>query len=214
MTTLDITNDFSLFTDHLAPVTLHHHGSTRKVTVETACREFGTTREAAPSEGAVLQTDATWPMQLPPGEAAPRVGDVAVDQQKNRWTILEVKHLAALGRWKCATRELRLAHGCEELVDVERAVWDDLGSGPEIVDWVYVCHALPAKIQLAELLLDTSTDPPTKQLLFDIILSESLPLEPDDRFTAEDGATYRLQSLEQANRIDALPIAHAVREEM
>jgi len=62
------------------------------------------------------------------------------------------------------------------------------------------------------MLLDTSTNPPTKQLLYEIILSESIALEPDDRFTAEDGASYRLQSLQQAERIDALPIARVVRE--
>ena len=60
---------------------------------------------------------------------------------------------------------------------------------------------------------DTSTNPPTQQMLFEIILSESIPLEPDDRFIADDGTSYRLLSLQQADRIDTLPVASVVQEE-
>jgi len=98
-----------------------------------------------------------------------------------------------------------------DLVDIERAVWDDLGNGPEIVDWVYVRVSLPAKIELDEMIVDSTTDPPQRQLLFDFMLSEPLPLEPDDQLTAEDGATYRLLSLEHHG---ALPIAKAIRTEI
>jgi hypothetical protein len=52
---------------------------------------------------------------------------------------------------------------------------------------------------------------PTTTLRFRIILGESYPLQPDDRFVAADGAIYRLESIEQADRIDVLPIAQVVR---
>ncbi len=48
-------------------------------------------------------------------------------------------------------------------------------------------------------------------LRFHIILGEAFPLQPDDRFVAADGAIYRLESIEQADRIDVLPIAKVVR---
>jgi len=214
MTKLNVEHDFAEFADNLEPVTLRRRGSTQQIIVETAYRHQGVTQEMEPTGGAVLQTDAVWHLRFPTGEVAPQLGDVVIDQHENRWTILQTEELSQLGRWKCAARELRIAYGCHDRVDIERAVWGDQGNGPEIIDWSYVCMALPVKIQLDEMILDTSTTPPTKQLLFDVFLSESIALEPDDRLTAEDGTSYRLQSLQQAERIDALSIARAVREEV
>ncbi len=214
MTKLNVEYDFAEFADNLESVTFRRRGSTQETVVETAIRHRGVTQEMEPSNGAVLQADAVWHLQLSTGEVAPQLGDVVIDQHKNRWTILQTEELTMLGRWKCASRELRIAFGCHDRVDIERPVWGDIGNGPEIIDWSYVCMALPVKIQLDEMILDTSTTPPTKQLLFDVFLSETIALEPDDRLTNEDGTSYRLQSLQQAERIDALPIAKVVREEV
>ena len=205
--------DLACFADQLEPVTLRRRGSTQALVIETAFRQQSVMKEMQPSGGAVLQTDATWQLQLPAEETPPQIGDTVIDQQKNRWTILKTEEFPLLGRWKCVCRELRIAHGCVDRVDIERAVWDDLGNGPEIVDWKYICMALPVKIQLDEMISDTSTNPPTQQMLFEIILGESIPLEPDDRFIAENGTSYRLLSLQQADRIDTLPVASVVQEE-
>ncbi|NOY30808.1 MAG: hypothetical protein GXP28_11760 [Planctomycetes bacterium] len=98
-------------------------------------------------------------------------------------------------------------------MDVERAVWGDLGSGPEIVDWVYAFTALPVKIQPEEIVVDDSLDPPVTKSFFHIHLSESILLEPDDRLVAEDGTVYLLQSYEGAERIDRLPVAKVLRKD-
>ncbi len=214
MTTFHAEEDFAVLVDDLEEVTLRRRGSAKAVTVAMAYRRQSKMQEAEPSGGATLQTDAVWHLQLPTGESGVQLGDVVIDKRQHRWTVLEVQQLSKLGRCQCVTRELRIAHGCIDRVDIERPVWDDLGNGPEIVAWRYVCMALPVKIQIDEMTLETSTNPPTRQVFFDIVLSESIPLEPDDRLTAEDGTTYRLQSLQQADRIDALPIARAVREEV
>ncbi len=213
MTKLDLTHDFQLLDDDLEAVTLRRRDSTSELFVEIAKRQQATTQAAEPGEGSVVQADVVWHLQLPHDEQMPQVGDVLIDQQKSRWTILQSQSLFALGRCKCATRELRLAFGCHQLVDVIRPVWDDLGSGPEVVDWTEVCNALPVSIRLDEMIADSSTTPPTKLLIYEFVLSELAPLEPDDRLIDERGNTYRLQSLTQAERIDRLPIAKALREE-
>lgn len=213
MTKIDLENDFNEIVDNLEVVTLRRRDSSKEFVVETAYRQQVQTQESEPSSGDALQTRAVWHLQLPTSDLAPHIGDVVIDLHSNRWTILETEQLALLGRWKCTVRELRLAYGCHDRVDIERPIWGDNGSGPEIVSWTKICVALPVKIQLDEMLLDTSTDPPTKQLFYDIILSESIALEPNDRFSSENGNSYRLQSLQQSDRIDALPIAHALREE-
>lgn len=52
---------------------------------------------------------------------------------------------------------------------------------------------------------------PTSTLRYRIILGEAFSLEPDDRFVAMDGTIYRLEAIEQVDRIDALPVAQVVR---
>ena len=59
--------------------------------------------------------------------------------------------------------------------------------------------------------IDDTTVTPTSTLRFTLILGEAFPLQSDDRFVATDGAIYRLESIEQTDRIDMLPIARGGR---
>jgi hypothetical protein len=205
---MDIATDFAQVVDGLEEVTLRRRDSHAIVSVLTARRQHVRTLEAEPSQGAVVEANAAWHLVLAEG-VAPHVGDVVLDAGDHRWTILEVEELPQLGRWKCVTRELRIAYGCGERVDVERAVWSD-GETPEIVGYTYVATALPVRIQPVEVSVD---DEQTGQATFRIILGESLALEPRDRFVGGDGTIYVLQSYQQAERIDVLPVAVVVRVE-
>jgi len=199
--------DFLLLTEGLESIELHRRGNVGTVAISTARRLAATSIEANPSDGLAQQADAIWHLQMPAGASAPKIGDVAVDGTGGRWTILQTEELSLLGRWRCVTRELSVAYGCLDRVDIERAVWGDLGSGPVIVDWVYAFTALPVKIQSDQIVVNDTITPPVTKSFFQIILSESILLEPDDRFVAEDGTVYLLQSYEGAERIDGLPIA-------
>ena len=204
--------DFANFVDRLESVTLQYRGSGGKVAISSALRHSTSTLEAEPSAGAAIQSDATWHLQLPEGEVSPSMGDVLIDESGNRWTILDLEELSYLGRWRCSTRELSVAFGCFDRVDIQRAIWDDLGSGPEIVDWSYAFTALPVKIQPLETTVDDSVSPEITASSFYIILSEQISLDPDDRFVAEDGSIYKLVSLQQEDRLDVLPIAQVLKE--
>lgn len=207
----DATTDFAQAVDGLESVSLLRRGSSQAVAISSARRQQETTLESEPSDGAARQADIQWHLQLPVGELSPEVGDAVVDLQGNRWTILQVEALSYLGRWKCAARDLRIVYGCLDRVDIERAVWDDLGSGPEIVGWNYAFSALPVKIQPSKVVVDNSVTPVITTAHFDIILSETIALEPDDRFVDEAGTIYQLVSYEQSERIDVLPIAKVTR---
>ena len=154
---LDPSSEFVQWADGLENVTLRRRDSGETVAITVALRRDVVAQEAEPSGGAALQTDAVWHLQLPAGESPPELGDIVIDTRDHHWTIQQTEELPLLGRWKCPARELRVAFGCVDHVDVQRAVWDDLGSGPEIVGWSYVYTALPVKIQPAETLVsDTS----------------------------------------------------------
>jgi hypothetical protein len=207
----DASDDFAPWVDQLESVTLRRRNSGDSVAVAAALRRHSATQEAEPSGGVARQADATWHLQLPAGESAPQLGDVVIDARDQRWTIQRTEQSSLLGRWKCFARELRVAFGCDERVDVQRAVWDDLGEGPVIVDWTFVYTALPVRIQPEETVVSGPLSSPTSTERFTVILGEAFPLEPDDRFVAADGAVYRLESIEQAGRIDVLPVAKVVR---
>ncbi len=204
---MEIATDFAQVADGLEEVTLRRRDSNTIVAVSAARRQHVRTQEAEPSQGTVVEANAEWHLVLAE-DVAPHVGDVVLAGADHRWTILEVEELPLLGRWKCAARELRIAYGCGERVDVERPVWSS-GEAPEIVGYTYVATALPVRIQPVEVSVD---DAHGGQATLRIILGESLALEPHDRFVAGDGTIYMLQSYRQAERIDALPVAVVVRE--
>ena len=210
---LDVTTDMELLVDGTENITLQHRHSLQKLAISSARRQRQITQEATPSAGDAQQTDCTWHFSLLPSEAAPQLGDVLIDGKAMHWTILEVRELTSLGRWKCQTRNLAVAFGCEDRVDIQRPVWEDLGSGPEIVRWIDVGTSLPVKIQPISLVPDNNVAPTTAEQTYRIILSETLDLEPGDRFVGETGETYTLQSYIQTERLEVLPIAEVVRDE-
>ena len=207
----DASDDFAQIGDALETVVLARRVTHEAVPNVTAQRGELITLESISSGGTVGRSDAVWHVQLLAGVAQPELGDVLIDTQGNRWTVLEVQEFPLLGRWKCRTRELRVAYGCDDRVDVQRAVWDDLGSGLEIVDWDYVYTALPVRIQPETSTASDTSDMPTLTSRFQIVLGEPFPLEPDDRFVSPEGTVYRIESIQQAERIDVLPVATVIR---
>jgi hypothetical protein len=209
---LDASNDFAQCMDGLESVTLRRRDSGETLALSAALRRRTTTQEAEPSGGAARQADAVWHVQMPAEEAPPQLGDVLIDAAGIRWTILEVEPERLLGRWKCTARNLSVAFGLDDRVDIQRAEWGDLGEGPVIVDWNFVATAVPVRIQPEETVVSGLLDAPTSVARFTIILGEPFPLGPDDRFVAADGAIYRLESIEQVDRLDVLPVARVVRK--
>jgi hypothetical protein len=203
----DFADDFADVVDGLETVTLRRRESNTVVAVTAARRLAAVSREAEVSAGAVVRSDVEWHLVLG-DDTAPQVGDIVIDAQGNHWTILVAEQLPHLQRWKCAARELRIVYGCGERVDIERPVWSE-GESPEIVGWTYVVTALPVRIQPVEVGVG---DDGSGEAVFHIIMGESIAVEPHDRFVAGDGTVYALHSFEQAERIDALPIARVVRE--
>lgn len=203
----DFATDFAEIVDGLEEVTLCRRDGVTTVSVAAARRQRVNQREAEPSAGMVVESNAEWHLAFNEG-VAPHVGDVVLDANGGRWTILTAEQLPMLARWKCATRDLRIAYGCGERVDIGRPVWSE-GETPEIVGWTYVATALPVRIQPISIGVDESEK---GRATFRIILGESVALEPHDRFVAGDGAIYLLESYEQAERIDVLPVAIVVRE--
>lgn len=207
----DPTSDVTDVVDGVEAVELRRRDTGESVSIATALCRSQTVSEAEPSGGIAQQADAEWYLQLPTGETDPGLGDVVIDTMGHHWTVLEAEQQSLLGRWKCSTRELRIASGCDQFVDVQRAVWADLGEGPVIVSWNDVYTALPVRIQPSKKEASDTSNMPVVTEQFTIILGDAFPIESDDRFVGTDGSIYRLESHEQAERIDKLPIANVIK---
>lgn len=213
MSDFDPAADFAAVIDFQEAVTLERRDESASTAISAARRYSCETREAMPSAGIVTAADARWQFTLPTGETEPVLGDVLVDTLTHRWTILTLKRLTTIGLWECETRELRIAGGLSDRVDLERATYVE-ENGEMVVDsWTTVATDLPARIQPITTRFDRTTAPPTISTELQIVFGGAIALEPEDRLVGEDGTIYWIERVEQAERIDVLPVVSVVREE-
>ena len=155
----------------------------------------------------VARTDVVWQFAWAEGVELPRIGDTIIDAANECWTILSVEVRGANSRLRCVTRSLRIVHQLDDRLEIQAAVWEDSGSGPEIVGWTPLRTAVPARIQPDQVTIDHTTDPPTSTSTYRILLADDTPLDHNHRLIGSDGTVYQILEYAQAERINALPVA-------
>jgi hypothetical protein len=208
---LNIAADFATIVDATEPLTLKRRDSAATIAIARAWRSSASTTDAEPSGGHVAQADVVWQFAWESGVPRPRLGDALIDAAGECFTILLIDNLLATGRVRCAARILRLVYSLYDRVDVQIAVIEDSGGGPEITGWQTIRAALPARIQPDQLEVDNTTDPATATETHRILLGEQLTLDANTRFVSPAGDVYQLIEYLQAERIDALPVARVVK---
>jgi hypothetical protein len=209
----DVEGDFAVILDGGEAVTLKRRDSAQTVSIPSAMRIAPRTSEPEPAGGHVAQSDVAWQFPWSDATVKPRLGDAILDAAGGCFTILAIDELAITGRVRCTTRNLQFVYQLNDRVDVQRAVWEDTGGGPEIVDWTTIRSAVPARVQPAEVTIDNTASPATGEAAYRIILGEQLELDADTRLVDPQGNVYQLVEFAQAERIDALPVARVVKVE-
>jgi hypothetical protein len=191
-TNFTTTNDFPAIADGLEPVTLLRRESPAgpgeiiphalRRTIDAA-EVIGENRRTIESDGRYFATDASWSLPVPELTAAPRLGDVLRDAAGRRWTILEARLVALDARWRCFTRELSIAFGLEDAIDVLQNV-----SG----DWVVVREGVHGRIQPLETQIVTAQSVESSIRRCRIILEEPYDLDHTHRLRGPDGSLYRI----------------------
>ncbi len=204
---LNVQGDFSDIVDGLEVVTLRRRGSSTTIPVAKAWRFSSKTEDPESANGATVRNDVQWQFEWDESNGEPRLGDTILDANNQCWTILTIEQLRTKTRYRCLTRNLAVTHGLDQRVDIQQAVWEDLGSGPEITSWRTVQAAVPARIQPDRLTVDNLASPATSTATYRIILEETLELDHDHRFVDTKGTVYQLLEFKQAERIDVLPVA-------
>ena len=197
-------DDLADVMDGLTSVTLLRPGSSNTIDVAHALCRTVRTREIRKSEGRYTAGDVAW--HLPDGELSwpPRVGDVIVDADDRRWTVLDVQATTLEGRWRCVCRNLAVEQGLDQYVDVEKATYQKGDSGADQPTWQAWKTGLRARIQPVETRMTHEHERRTSQTAFRIFLLEDVLLDHTHRVRGPDGTVYRVVGCRKSERIDAL----------
>jgi hypothetical protein len=199
--TLDVSDDFSIILDGAEPITLARRDGAETIAVAKAWRYSQFSTEVEGTGGHVVLADVVWQLAWDWAVELPRVGDLVVDQDERAGIVLSVAQHLARTRLRLQTRELRVS-GPNARVDIQQAVWDDLGGGPEIVAWLDVDPSVPAWIQPVQTIVDTLADPVSSTTDYRVYLGKPVALDHNHRLIAADGTIYELVEFSGAGRID------------
>jgi hypothetical protein len=206
----DPADDFANVTDGLEPVTLLRPGSAA-TSIGGALRAAVSTAEARASEGKHTAGDVVW--HVPAAEVAgpPVPGDVIVDAAGGRWTVLGVRRATAGSRWRCACRNLAIAGGLDQHVDIEQATYIKGEHGAEHAAWRPWRTGVAARIQPVRSRATEEHQRRATTAEFVVFLAESLVVDHTHRIKSPDGSLYRVVGSRRAERIDALMEIDVVR---
>lgn len=203
-------DDFPRIVDRLQEVTLVRSGGPAAVTVAGALRAAVATAEARASRGRVTKSDVVW--HLPGAELTtpPAPGDVIVDADARRWTVLGVRQTTADSRWRCLCRELAVAQGLDQIVDIDKATYLKSRHGAEQIAWHVWRSGVTARVQLVRSIATEQYDRQRTTHQYVVTLAEQLVLDHTHRIRTPDGAVYRVVGCRNVDRIDALVEVDAV----
>jgi hypothetical protein len=200
MTHFNTTDDFATITDGLEPVTLFRRQSpgdgeliphALRRAIDTA-EVLGDNRKTIESDGRYTAADAAWNLPVAELASEPRLGDVLEDAAGRRWTILEARLVALGARWRCRTRELSIAFGLEDLIDVLVAEYSQNESGAAETTWSVQHAGVRGRIQPIETKVFAGDSGLTSVHRCRIILEEAFDLDHTHRLRGPDGTLYRI----------------------
>jgi hypothetical protein len=207
----DPTDDFPNTSDGLTAVTVTRPGGSSSTEVSHALRRPIRTREAEKSGGRYTASDVTWHLPASELSAAPRPGDVIVDAEGQRWTLLDVTQTTLGARWRCVSRNLAVVHGLDAYVDVEKAEYAKGAGGADQPTWHTWRTGLRAKIQPARILVRHEHQRQVTTAGFKVLLLDHVAVDHTCRIKGSDGTLYRVVGYRKADRIDALSEIDVVR---
>jgi len=186
----DPQDDFARVTDGLVAVTVLRPGGPTATAVAHALRHPIRPLAAGGSSPPDAAADAVWHLPVSELPDPPRPGDVILDPEARRWTVLRVRPAGPDGRWRCAARDLVLAYGLVEYVDIEKATYAKSAGGADVASWQVWRTGLPARVQPAEVEVKEEGLNRLAAARFTILLGDDVPLDHAHRIKGPDGTLY------------------------
>jgi len=209
---LDPSADFAEVADGTEAVTLRRRGSrpgASGTAIASALRRAVTTREAAESHGRYTASDVTWHLPAEELTGVPRLGDVLVDAEGRRWTILDVQAAALQGRWRCASRNLAVVYALDDTVTILKASYTKEDGGAAEPSWRPWKTGVRARIQPLATTVATEHHARRTATRYRIFVEEDLTLDHTHRIQGADGTVYKVTGTTAAERIGELQTIEA-----
>lgn len=200
----DPTGDFAAVVDGLEAVTLNRRGSSEDVSVDSALQRAVRTSEVAASDGKYLAGDVRWHLALDEVPDRPTPGDLIVDGNGDRWTILTVREDTLTSRWLCVTRNLSVTFGLDDTIQIEIASWSKGTAGADEASWTTWRTGVRARIQPAASTAEVVEDAKKTEQAYTVFLGEDLDLTHAHRLVDSRGKVYRFLSSTAAEEIGQL----------
>jgi hypothetical protein len=121
---------------------------------------------------------------------------------------LAVDQMAHDHRWRCHCRCLRLAAGLDAQVTIQVATWTKDSAGARRALWSDWQAGVAARLQPATAQAEATEHHATTIASHQVIVDLEEPLVElaNHRLIGPDGRVYEIVKLEQAERIDVLPV--------
>ena len=209
----DAGDDLADVADGLAQVTVTRPGSSDSTEVAHALRRMVKVREIRELDGHYRASDVTWHLPVSEMTSRPRLGDVIIDTAGRRWTVLDVREATVGSRWRCVCRDLAMAEGLDQYVDIEKATYTKSDGGADVPTWGTWKTGIKAKIQPVETRTRQQHDRRVTTARFKILVAEDLAVDHTHRVKGPDGTVYRITGSQRAERIDRLMEIDVVRDD-
>ncbi|HLA83832.1 MAG TPA: hypothetical protein VJL29_03480 [Thermoguttaceae bacterium] len=199
----DPSDDFADVADMQQAVTLLRPGTSDSRSLAHAVRGTVRASEARASGGRYTEEDVAWHLDGNELDDSPRPGDLIVEADARRWTVLAARR-TAVGCWRCICRDLVIAHGLDQYVDIEVADFTKDATGAEVAAWRPWRTGVPARIQPVRAAVDNDHARRSLASEFIVYVAGEFRLDQTHRIKAPDGTIYRVVGCRKADRIDAL----------
>ncbi len=201
-------DDYEAVIDGLQEVTLVRRPSGDELTLSARRLERNSWRPYLADPG-ILATDTVWDAPWPEEEAAPALGDEIQSEDAADAVLLSVERRGPGRRYRCRVRALTLDPAATVLVDLQRSVWADLGSGPQLTGWTTLAAAAPAILQPRAVELDHQAVPIAAARSYRITLGSDSLLDQAEQIIGPDSEVYRVDRVVELARLDRLPAVEA-----
>lgn len=207
----DPSDDFADVADFQQEVTLLRPGTSDARPLARAVQAAIRASEARASGGRYTENDVVWHLDATEWNGQPLPGDVIVDADARRWTVLAARHSVG-ERWRCVCRNLAIVHGLDQYVDVEVASFTKDSCGAESATWHPWRTGVAARIQPVRATIENDHQRHARSSELKIHVADQLELDQTHRIKAPDGTVYRVVGCRNADRIDALMEIDVVEE--
>jgi len=211
--TFDPSTDFEDVVDGLEAVTIVRRGSST-TSITNALQRAISDHEIAESNGQLKAGDVRWHFPTVEADTVPRLGDVVLDANEDRYTILDVQHATLEKRYRCIARNLRVYYGLDDTIDVLQAAWrKGRGGSMEVDHWDVWKAGIRARVQ--PIVSDIGDEHESRRVAKPVSIMIELDLEPEfdpnqqHRVRTSDGTIYKVTGYTGAEQVGVLPSIQA-----